>query len=66
MNEVSVDKERQAIYRHLNKQEYRCVILKSTPTMHLVRLPDETARELRLVDELWLPAGYIRFTDEDQ
>jgi hypothetical protein len=63
---MTEEKERPAIYRHLNKQEYECIILESTPTMHCVRLPEATARELKLATELWLPASYIRFTDEDQ
>jgi hypothetical protein len=52
-----------AYYNHLNKQRYRCQVVEETETMVKVRLPDETARELRLDTELWLPKSHVTFEE---
>ena len=63
--EESNEKGRPAIYfNYFDKQEYPCTVLKSTPTQHYVRLPEATAYQLDLAEELWIPAFYIRFPDE--
>ena len=62
MNEVM--EERPAIYRHLNDREYDCTILLPSSTIHFMRLPASTARELKLAEELWLPASYINVNRE--
>jgi hypothetical protein len=48
-----------AYYNHLNKQRYRCEVIEETATMVRVRFPEETARELRLDTELWLPKTHV-------
>lgn len=48
-----------ATYHHLNKQSYRCEVIEETATLVRVRLPEETARELRLDTELWLPKSHV-------
>ncbi len=52
-----------AYYNHLTGQRYLCEIIEETATMVKVRLPEETARELKFTTELWLPKTHI--TTED-
>lgn len=47
-------------YTHLNGQRYRCEVVEETETLARVRLSEETAKELRLAEELWLPRHTVR------
>lgn len=48
-----------AYYNHLTGQRYRCEIIEETETMVKVRLPEETAKELKFTTELWLPKTHV-------
>jgi hypothetical protein len=47
-------------YTHLDGERYRCEVVEETETLTRVRLSEETAKELRLAEELWLPRGAVR------
>ena len=49
-----------AYYRHLDGQRYRCEIIDQADTQVKVRLTEQTAQELRLDQELWLPRSYVQ------
>jgi hypothetical protein len=47
-------------YTHLDGQRYSCEVVEETETMARVRLSEDTAKELRLAEELWLPRHTVR------
>lgn len=47
-------------YTHTNKERYRCDVIEDTATMIRIRLSEETAKQLRLAQELWLPRAYVK------
>ena len=47
-------------YTHLDGQRYRCEVVEETETMARVRLSEETAKQLRLAEELWLPKRSVK------
>jgi hypothetical protein len=47
-------------YTHLDGERYRCEVVEETETMTRIRLAEETAKELRLSEELWLPKRAVR------
>jgi hypothetical protein len=49
-----------AYYHHINGERYRCEIIEETKTQVRVRFPEETAMELKLDDELWLPKSHVK------
>lgn len=49
-----------AFYRHLDGQRYRCEVIDQADTQVKVRLSEQTAQELRLDRELWLPKSYVQ------
>jgi hypothetical protein len=53
-----------AYYRHLDGQRHRCEVIEETETQVKVRLSEESARELRLNSELWLPKSYVKIGEE--
>ena len=54
---------RAGYYTHIDGQSYRCEILEETETQVFVRLSEESARELQLNEELWLPKYYVKIEE---
>ena len=52
-----------AYYRHLDGQSYRCEVIEEAETQVKVRLSEESAQELRLATELWLPKSYVKIEE---
>jgi hypothetical protein len=47
-------------YKHLDGERYPCEVVEETETLAKVRFSGETAKELRLAEELWLPKHAVK------
>lgn len=61
---LKVDMTKTGYYQHIDGQRYRCEVLEEMETQVKVRLSEQSARELQLTEELWLPRLYVKIETE--